>query len=95
MANYRTGVVITNVVSGVLAGSVGVFTAAFVYLLIKAILATSFNMTLTANPGAIGDNFIAYGFISIEAVFVGVVVYLGVTTVKNALAKRVIEIEVD
>jgi len=94
MANYRAGVLVTNAVAGVLAGAVGVFTAGFVYLLIKAILATSFNMSLSADPTTISNNFIAYGFISIEACFVGVVVYLGYTTVRNALNKSVIEVQV-
>lgn len=95
MASYKAGIVITNMLTTVLAASVAMFTVAVSYLLVRALLGTSFNMTLTSNTSGITNSFAVYGFISIEACFVAFVIAFAYTTIKAALKKNYIQVEID
>jgi hypothetical protein len=95
MTSYHRGVLITNTVAGVVAASVAVFTAAFAYILVRTLVNTPFNLSLSTGASSMAESFFVYGFISIEACFVAVVLYFGYSTVRNALKRKVIEIEVD
>jgi len=95
MTSYHRGVLITNTVAGVVAASVAVFTAAFGYILVRSLVNTPFNLSLSTGASSMAESFFVYGFISIEACFVAVVLYFGYSTVRNALKRKVIEIEVD
>jgi uncharacterized membrane protein len=95
MASYRAGILITNILTTTLAVSVAVFTVVISYLLAEAFLSTSFNMSLTTNTSGITNSFAVYGFISIEACFIAVVVAFAYTTIKAALRKNYIQVEID
>lgn len=95
MASYRTGVRITNFVAGYMIVSVVAFTAGFAYLLITTLFNAPFNMSLTTGASSMAESFFVYGFVSIEACFGAVVIFFGYSTVRNALRRNVMEIEVD
>jgi hypothetical protein len=93
--SYHSGELITKVVVGLAAAIIVMFTAAFSYVILQAFMLSSFSLSLSTNVGAISNNFTIYGFVSIEACFVVVVAYLGYTTLRNAMRRKVIEVEVE
>ena len=92
--SYHVNVLITKIVVGLAATIIAVFAVAWTYVLVKALLGTSFNFSLTSSAGAITNNFFIYGFVSIEACFVGFVIWVGYMILKNATKRKVIEVEV-
>jgi hypothetical protein len=94
MTSYRSGVWITTIVAGALAISVAAFATAFGLVLVETLLTAPFNMSLTSGASSMSTSFTIYGFIAIEATFVGIVLYFGITTINNALRRRVLELEV-
>ncbi len=95
MASYKAGILITNMLTTVVAASVAIFTVAVSYLLVRAFLGTSFDMSLTTNTGGMTNNFAVYGFISVEACFVAVVVAFAYATIRAALKKNYVQVEID
>jgi len=75
--------------------SVAAFTAGFAYLLITTLFDTPFNMSLSSGTASMAESFFVYGFVSIEACFAAVVLFFGYSTIRNALRRNVIEIEVE
>jgi hypothetical protein len=95
MSSYHPGNWITNVIAGIMIVSLALFTAAFSYILIEALINTPFNLSLSAGAGSMAFSFYVYGFISIEACFIGVVIFFGYSTIRGALRRKVLEIDVD
>jgi hypothetical protein len=94
MSSYRAGIWVTNIIAGITIVSLAAFTAGFSYILIEALVNTPFNLSLSAGASSMAFSFYVYGFISIEACFVAVVIFFGYSTVRTALRRKVIEVEI-
>lgn len=95
MASLSTGGIITRVLAGVLIGGLAIFAAALGYNLITLLFTTHMPIGLTTDTNEISSSFTIYGFVSIEACFLGVSIALGYATLRNALKPKVIEVEVE
>jgi hypothetical protein len=95
LASFHSGGWITNVIAGIMVVSVAIFTAAFGWILIQALLNTPFNLSLSQGVSNFSFSFFVYGFVSIEAVFAAVVIFFGYSTIKMALRRKILEIEVE
>jgi hypothetical protein len=95
LASFHTGAWITNIIAGIMVVSVAIFTAGFAYILIEALVNTPFNLSLSQGVSNFSFSFFVYGFVSIEAVFAGVVIFFGYSTIRTALRRKILEIEVE
>jgi hypothetical protein len=93
--NYRQSEWVTRSVVAVVGTATVIFAVAFGYVVLQAFLDSSFNVSLTANPGSFEHNFTIYGFVSIEATFLAIMAFFGYSILKNATRRKVIEVEVE
>ena len=85
---FRRGKLVRNIILGAVVLVLGTFTIGFSYLIIRAFFLTD---------SAIGLNmsFTGYEYISIEGMFVGVIVYGGYYVISTALKRPMLEISVE
>jgi hypothetical protein len=95
LASFRTGAWITNIIAAIMVVSLAIFTAAFGYILIQALINTPFDLSLSQGVSNFSFSFFVYGFVSIECVFAAVVIFFGYSTVRTAIRRKILEIEID
>jgi hypothetical protein len=93
--NYRQSEWVTKGVVAVVGTATVVFAIAYGYVIIQAFMDSSFDVSLTANPNSFITNFTIYGFVSIEATFLAIMAYFGYAISRNAVRRKVIEVEVE
>ena len=92
---YKEGEWITRAVVAIVALALVVFAIPTAWIILEAFLDTSFNFSLTGSASLLANNFTVYGFISIEATLLAVIIYIGYWTLRNATKRKVIEVQVE